>query len=318
MSQYGQTTDLAINFQNSFGTEMVNSLYWIPFLNESITQKKPPIITEELAGSYDEGPSYEGANLIDGEIMTDANPITLGMMLRALCGAPTSVQSGGIYTHTFQLRSTDFDDQHANDPLTFYKYMNTGSAELMYDMCANELELSCAMGELLGAKLGLVGGSYKQTAAVAAVYPAEDHLMWDAASASFASAANDQISEITINVNQSLEAMHTFNSSKSPSRVKRTGFRSTGISGTLKFEDQDEYQDFIAQNERLFELHFQDDTEIQSGYYNALTIVSSAFRYEEFEPAVGGAGPIEVSFTGKAKGRTNPITFILVNTQAAY
>ena len=323
MSIYGQTTDLAINLQNSFGTELVSSLYFMPFLNESIALDKPPLVSEAMRGVFDEGDDYEGPNSVAGDVEVEAQPIELGVILRALCGAPTTVTSTGVYAHTFEPRTADFDQLSANDPITVYKFFNdSGSAQLFYDCNASALELSVANGEFLKMKMSVVGANWKQSVGVAAAYPVGKRLTWDISSVSIGGAAVPEISALTIALDDGgLEAMHTLNNSKFPSRIKRAGARTISVDGTFKFDNQDEFQQFISQSERELVLHFESAVEIQSGYNEAFTMKLPLLRYNEAKPTAGGPGPVEMAVTAKGKYSVNSATsiqFILVNTQAAY
>jgi hypothetical protein len=98
-----------------------------------------------------------------------------------------------------------------------------------------------------------------------------------------------------------LEAMHNLNASKYPNRIKRTGFRNIAVDGTLKFDNQEQYQNFINQNEQEMVVHCQGVTEIQSGYYDSVTIKLPKLRYEEAGPAAEGPGQIEMAVTARGK-----------------
>ena len=108
--------------------------------------------------------------------------------------------------------------------------------------------------------------------------------------------------------------MHTLNGSKFPSRVKRTGARTVEIAGTIIFDDQVEYQKFIAQTEEALVISFAVTSD-------QLVITAPAFRYSDFKPVAAGAGKTEVGFTGSAKYHANSATaiqFDLGNLQAVY
>jgi len=66
---------------------------------------------------------------------------------------------------------------------------------------------------------------------------------------------------------------------------------------------------------------FTGETQIQSGYYDTIEVKLPKLRYGELKPAAGGAGEMEISFTGAAKYSVSSATsmqILLVNTQAAY
>lgn len=320
---YGQLSTLGIVFQNSFGTVGdVNSIHWLPYLSESFKLNIPPMYSENMRGIHDEGDTYQGPRTCEGEIDCEAQPIALGAMLKSILSLESSVQSTGIYTHTFEPRSDDFDALSANNPVTIYAFRDTGSGMLYQDMNGASLEMSIANGEFFKVKVGYVGGEFSQNAEVAASLPTGKRWTWDQSSVSLGGSAVGEIVSMNIKLDDGgLEAMHTLDASQYPSRVKRTGFRNIAIDGTLKFEDQDEYQQFISQSEREMILHFEGSTEVQSGYNESLTIKLPLMRYEEAAPMAEGPGYIEMSVTGRGKYSVTSATAlqaILVNTQATY
>ena len=319
---YGNNSVIGIIFQDSYGSVGdTSSAHFIPFISEGINLAIPPIYSENMRSIIDEGDTYQGPRTIEGDLDCEAQPLALGAMLNSVLELTGSVNSDAIYTHTFKPRTSDFDEKSAGNPVTVYKYLETGSAMMMSDLNGNTLELGIANGELLKAKVGFVGGTFSQTAAVAESFTTGKRWTWDQTSLSIGGTAQDLAMDLTITVDETIEAQHTLNASQYPARTKRTGFRSVAVAGTLKFDNQDEYQEFISQSERELVLHFEGSTEIQSGYYDALTITLPAMRYEEVAPAAGGPGAIEVGITGRGKYSVDSATAMeitLVNTQATY
>lgn len=320
---YSQKSNTGIIFQNSYGTVgAVNSIHFIPNLSESLKLNIPPLVSENMRGVFDEGDTYEGARTVEGSIETEAQPIALGALFKSILEETSVVTSGGIFTRTFKPRVSDFDDKSANNPVTLYAYRDTGSAMLYQDMNGAMLELGISNGEFLKAKVDYVGGEFSQIAAVSASYPVGKRWTWDSTSVSLGGAAVSEVMDMTISIDDGgLEASHTLNNSKYPSRVKRTSMRSISVSGTLKFDNQDEYQEFISQSERELIMSFKGATEIQSGFYEVLTIKLPKMRYEEAAPTAEGAGYIELSVSAKGKYSVDSgssIEITLINTQAVY
>ena len=328
MSAYGQNAVVAISFQNSAGTSNVDSLHFVPFTSEGITLTKEALISEQMRGIFDEGPDYEGMNGASGDLTSEAQSIALGAMLQAVFGAPTTSAVGSAFQHVFTPTTSDWSQKLANIPVTVYKHLSdSGSATLFYDLNGSSIELSCTAGEFLQATVAFVGGKEEQIAAVSASYPDEKRWAWDVASVQIAPSSGqslsalDQFMDFTLTVDEGLEAQYTLNAAKTPSRIKRTSFRTVQVGGTLKFDNQNEYQQFKEQSERAMEIHFRSSTEISSGVNESVTIEIPAMRYREFGPVADGPGPVEVGFTAAGKyhvGSANAIKITLVNTQAAY
>lgn len=320
---YGNNANLGVSFQNSFGTALTNSIYWASFLSEEFAVAKEQLISEGMRGVFYEGDHYEGVNSIDGTLEVEANPITIGALLKAAMGGPTSVTSNSMYTHTFKPRvSSDWGEFAANQPVTIVKQLSEGgSAHHYYDMVCSKFGLSISNGEFLKASFGFMGGKYTQSAAVAASYPAGKNWTWDVASITLATSAQGELNELSIEVDEALENKYVLGTAKTPGYTVRSGPRTVSINGTLIFANQNEYQKFLDQSERELIVNLLGTTQIASGYYATMKIQVPLFRYAEFKPTVGGPGLVEVGFSAKGVYSTSSamaLQITLTNTQAAY
>lgn len=308
---YGQDSRVAISFQNSYGTANVASLHHIEVVNESVTLSKAQITQKGLRGVYDEGANQEGMNTVAGDVLIEAKANALGVLLAATCGAPSSVTSGALYTHTFKPRTADHSVPSAERPFTYLKYLgDTGSAHQYSDLNGGTLELSIANGELLTAKMGVVGGSFARVAAVAATYSQSNALDWSVSSAVCGGVALTGIKSLTVTQDNKLQAKHYLDTDKFPARVKRTDSRTISVAGTLVFDDQVELNEFLAQSEQRLYVNLIGTSNVQSGYPESLLIDIPAMKYTEFPVTVQGAGEIEVSFKAKAQYSTTSATAI--------
>ena len=296
---YGNNSKLGISFQNSYGTMLQNSVYWIPKLSESINITKPPLIEGNIRGVFDEGNHYEGPNTIGGSIEAEASAIPLGVMLKCVLGQPSTVVSGSLYTHTFKPRTSDWDNSCANIPVTIEKYLDAGSSDIFYDMTGSALSMTYAHGEFMKVAVDFVGGKHSQQSDTAEAYPSTSLWCWDTTSVSIGGSAKSEIVSMSLKLSENLEAQGTLNNSKYPSRIKRTGFRTLEISGTLKFDNAEEYQAYLDLSERPLIIHSEGTTAVQSGYNESVTLTVPLLKHTDFKPAQSGPGEIEVSFTSK-------------------
>ena len=300
---YGQNAKYGVIFQNSWDSVgSVNSVHFLPILNESVGKNIPPIMSETMRGLFEEGDVYEGANTNDGDIEIEAMCVPVGLLLSCVLEQTAMITSGSMYTRTFRPRTTDWDSKSAGRPFTIYKDTGVGSAMLFSNMNGVGFEMAIANGELVKMKMSVAGGAFSQTAPISAnstPYPSGRIFTWDVISASFGGTAIADIAAMTIKLNEAVEPIHTLNNSKLPSGTKHTGFRTLDVDGTLKFNDQTEYQAFLAQSERSLVVNMQGATLVQSGYYESVAISVPAFRYTEFKPALAGPNEITVGFTAK-------------------
>lgn len=324
---YGMKARVGIAFQNSFdnvdpaAVTNVESVFWLPVTAEDVTPKIPPLIGQGMRGIFDEGEHRAGPKTIDGGVTIEAEAVPLGVMFKAVMGQPTTVTSDALFTHTFKPQQSDHGIFAANPPMTYLKYLDVGSSEVFANMVGTTLELGVNNGEFVTARIGIVGGSQDFAAPIAASYDDGKRWSWDQTSVSLGGAANGVVSQLTMTLEESVEATHTFDNTQTPSRAKRTGFRSISISGTLKFDDALEYQEFLNQSERDLTVHWEGNTAVQSGFNESLTLKVPLFRYVDFPAAVEGPGEIEVAFGGKGVYSTSSATgieLVLANGQATY
>jgi len=206
--------------------------------------------------------------------------------------------------------------------MTINKDFGDGSsADLMYDMVGDKLALSIANGELLKAKLTVLGGKHTQRATVALTQPDTSRAWtWDVASIAIAGAANADIMDMNITIDNASENRYTLNGTKTPAKTKRGGNRMIGVEGTMLFDNKTEYQNFLNYTEQNFKATLTGGT-ISSGYTDTLVVEVPTMMYEEFKPNAGGPGQIEVGFKGSAIYNANSghaAKFTLTNTHAAY
>lgn len=324
----GSDIKISIAHQNSFGTPVtaVGSFMAIPILSETLAADKPPLEINNMRGVHDAGPTKEGPNAISGGFEAEVNPISIGHLLKAAFGQPTStkVASAAVYSHVFVPNSADFDRYAAQRPLTIVKdFADGSSADLFSDMLCSTLALSIANGELLKVSAEFLGGKQGHKAAIATAF--EDTargFSWDVASVSAGGVAVEEVMGATITLDNALANKHTLNNSKEPSRTKRDGFRSVMVEGNMLFETHSHYLDWKNQTEQNFKLHLASTgIAISSGYTDALTLECPTFKYDEFKPNASGAGQIEVAFKGRGifnVGSGHSLKATLVNTATAY
>jgi hypothetical protein len=106
---------------------------------------------------------------------------------------------------------------------------------------------------------------------------------------------------MTISQELGLQAKHVLDTDKSPARIKRGDARAINISGTIIFDDQLEYTDFLNQTDQAVNIFLKGSSQVQSGYYESLLVEIPSMRYTEYPIPVGGPGELEVSFKAQAQ-----------------
>lgn len=310
---YGQDAVLGISLQNSYGTASVSSLHFIEIISEGLSVNKEEQMREGMRGIFDENPAQEGKNTVESDVVFEAHAISLGAALSTIMAS--SVSGAGPYNHVFKPNQTDFDTFAANRPFTALVDLgDSGSAHEYYDLVSSKIELNVAQGGFLKATLSVMGGAYEQIAAVAGSFPTGNVVDWATSSIQIGGAATCGFEDLTIVQDESLESIFTVCNKKTPSRIKRSGKRTVTISGTVLFDDQTEYQKYLAQSTQTFKAFFLVGSD-------SVLIDAPQFKYKAFPIPVDGPGQMRVSFEGKAEYHTGSATthmITVVNTQSAY
>jgi hypothetical protein len=306
---YGMGGQLGICFQQSAGTAYYTGMKFLPFISESFNEEIPPIVAEGINGRYSEGPSYEGAHAVAGDVTFEVDPALIGYFLKGALGitsyAITTVTSF-YFTHTFMPAPTDFDKYSAFTPMTIECYRDAGSAFTYYDACINTLSFEFAFGALVKCTAGVIGAGFATSAKQTASFEPFSDFIWDQTSIAVAGTAVEDMQNLTITINNKLEATSTLDGSKFPNRVKRAGKRTIEVAGTLLFVSQAEAAVYRAQTERLFSI-------VSKQGSNQIQMDLPSVRYTTFPVNAGGPGQIAVGFTGSAKyniGSGTDIRFI--------
>ena len=321
---YGQNAKIGLAFQNSHGdVAVVASMYSMPFLSESVTPDIPELLSANMEGRFDEGEAYSGARNVGGTFQIEAQPITVGVLLKSLMGNPVSVTSGAIFTHTFKPRTSDFDVNVTGNPMTMYKNLaDSGQVPLYNNLVCTKLEFGLSNGELLTVDADMTGGvvATKTTSvnigvAVGRKWP------WDVTSVELGGASNVDFEALSIVIDEQASPRWTLQTSRDPARVKRDGRRQIRVNGTVKFTDQTEYDKFLADTLQNFKLTLTGQTVIQSGYYDTLTFEFPSFKWLTYPIDFTDEAEKIVSFEGKGDynvGSGHSVVVTLINTQATF
>lgn len=315
---YGMDARIGIAFQNSYGTANTASLHWLEPISEAVDLKKAQLKRKGLRRVYDEGGSQEGVNTIGGDLTIEAKANALGVLLAATNAETTKVTSGSLYTYTFNPRQSDAQALCPERPFTYLKHLgDSGSAHQYSNLNASNLELAISNGELLTAKISVVGGDYARIAAVSATYSDTSPLDWSVSSVSINGTGKTNVLQMTVSQENNITAKHTLDSAgdRFPTRLRRSDVRAISIAGTLVFDDQTEATLFINQTEVPMKLYLKGTALVSSGFYESLTVDVPAMRFTEMPLVVGGAGEVEVSFKADAKYHTGSATAITYTLQ---
>ncbi len=310
----------------AIATSVPGSFHAMGFVSHNIGLEKDELISQNLIGRFEQGATYSGASRVNGTLEFEATPRNLLTALGLACAhVPATVNSGSVRNWTFLPNTVDYDSSYVKAPWTMYsQFSDSNSADLFYDMQFGQLDFVLSQGQFTRGRLQCVGGNRVSTGVGSAnVVPdagdAGRLFPWNVCSISYGGSALATMSEVTVSLNENIDALYTINASLAPFKYTRTGFREVTVNGTFYMTDRSMLNNFVNETQgRLLITLISTIAAVQSGYYNLMTIDVPQLKVTQFKPAVSGPGEVQVPFTGR--GVIDPtsnyaLQFQLVNTR---
>lgn len=307
-------------------TSAPTSYHAMGFVSHDIGLEKEEVISQNLIGRFEQGASYSGPSKVNGTIEFEATPRNLLTALGlAVAHVPATVNSGSLRSWTFLPNTADYDSSYIKAPWSMYsQFADAQSADLFYDLQAGQVDFVISQGQFTRGRIQIVGGNRVSTGVGSAniVPDASDAgrlFPWNVASISYGGSALQTASDITVSLNENIDALYTINGSLAPFKYTRTGFREVTVNGTFYMTDRSMLNNFVGETQaRLLITLVSTIAAVQSGYYNTLTIDVPQLKVTAFKPAVSGAGEVSIPFTGR--GVIDPtssyaLQFTLINTR---
>jgi hypothetical protein len=317
---YGQSGHLAICFQQSFGTSLTSSPFFIPLISETVGETIRPLPESGLYGRLAESPYHEGIHEVGGQVRTEAHPIYLGAFLKAALGPAASTAQDSAFLHEFLPAAADWDAFAALPPLTMAIHRDVGSAFLYSDLLGSGVSLEIAHGQLLSATLEVVGGRFSRQAPASPSFHPGRPWSWDVVSAEYDGVGMADFRQLSVRFDNQLAAQHTLSGEKAPRRVKRGGPQKVAVEGSFLLSDQALFDAFLAQAEKRLLLSCAGEA-VSSGYTALLTLDVPRLRFTELSPQLRGPGAVEVAFKAAGMydaGSDYALRITLTNTQPGY
>lgn len=306
---YGAQVKFGIARQASAGTAVTDatSFHGLGFVSHDIGLEKDELISQNNNGVFEQGAVYDGVNRVQGTYEVEVTPRNLNATLAAVVNhSPASTTSGDLRTLVFLPNTQDFSSTLVKAPFTVYsQFTDANSAEHFYDCQFGQLEFQVSNGQFLRARATCNGGSRTATgvgslnvrpatADVGLLFP------WNVCSISLGGVAVAETSDITVTLNENIDALYTNNASLNPYKFTRTAHREVTIAGTLFVANRTLFNNFVAGTQaRLLVTLMNTRTAIQSGYFNTLVIDVPQLKFTQFKLPVSGAGEVSVPFQGR-------------------
>jgi hypothetical protein len=309
---------------------------YVPFISETLTNNRNDIESQVIQSQFDTVRMYTGLQTIQGAITAEVNPIAAGYLLRPVFDQCTMVQStalvsglvashSGVRAHVFTAGQTQFHAGSCSDLPTVTVEVfrgpttQTGTSFVYYNCAGNTMELQIQAGQLAQMTVDLLGREYGRKAESTATFPAAEAFLWSQASVSIGGTARPIFESVTVRLNNALDAVPLLDGRLRPNLIKRNGFRTVEMNGTMSFQTDSDYDLFIAGSETAVRITFTGPAISTAPANNAVFDISiPAFRYTAHPINIGGPGRISVPFQGRGmwhSGSGTALNIVLVNTK---
>lgn len=317
---YGMKGHFGLSVQNSFGVA-TSSFDFMPIISENVTTNIDPLIQEGMRGDFLEPPSEDGPLTVAGDIVFEPNPEMIGHFLKGSTGQASGTLVDSVTTWEFVPKQTDFDSEFSALPVyTMEVYRDSANAWQFTDTVINQLSFEIGANAIVKCTASVMARVSSLNTKATPAFPDGNPWTWQQASLSIAGVANSKMETMNVVFNSNVEGVPTLNGTKEIEKFKRTTWQSVGVTGTLCFDNEDEYDIFRAETEQRFLLNLT-GASITTSQSNELLFDMPKVRYNSYPVNQGGAGRITVGFDGNAKpdvSSSYAIKYTLTNTRVTY
>ena len=309
---------------------------FIPFLSETMNNTRADLASQAIQDQYDETRMYSGLQSVGGSVVSEVHPVNAGFFLRACFDSTTTTTSlgyvaitshTGVRAHSFKAQQVQFHQGSGSDLPTLTVEVSrgpttaTGTSFVYYNCAGNTLELTVQAGQLAQISTDFVGREYGRKAETATSFPAAEAFLWSQASVSVGGAGHALFESLTVRLNNNLQAYPALDGRLRPNFIKRSGFRTVDVNGTITFATNSDYDLFINGSETALRVTFTGPAISASPANNAIfDIQVPAFRYTAFPININGPGRISIPFQGRGmwhSGSGTALEMTIVNTRTS-
>ena len=329
---------------------------WHNFVSESVEHTINELEEGAITGYKDAPPSHKGLESAAGDVVLEPDPNALGDWMRAVFGqssgslqmhaGSTSTNSNPmgagkpVIQHRFLPIQNAVDNRNFLPPYTMMIYRDLGSAFFYQGMCAYGIEYSYQANALVGATVNLMARKverFARTSSITALskITGSKPWIWDQASVQVSSGqvglgnlvSNQNYESLTIGLQVPIEGVVLLDGTKFNAEYQVNDFRRVSINGTISFRSQEEYDAFVAYENRSLRITTRDTSSTSllgnpnSAFYPTLQIDIPQMKYLSWSTPIGGPNRLQTTFTGKAERDTTSsymIEAFLTNVTSAY
>lgn len=352
----GTGGQLALTRSDSLYLSVQSVDRWHNFVSESIEHTINELEEGAITGYKDAPPSHKGLDSAAGDITLEPDPNAIGDWLRGVFGQSSGtlqMEAGSTGTnslsmgagrpvvrHRFLPIQTAVDNRNFLPAYTMMIYRDLGSAFFYQGMCAYGLELTYAANALVGATVNVMARKverFARTTSIAALtkIPGSKPWIWDQASVQVSSGqvglgnlvVNQNYESLSVGLQVPVEGVVLLDGTKYNAEYQVNDFRRVSLNGTLSFRSQEEYDAYIAYENRSLRVTVRDTSSQSilgnpaSAFYPTLQVDIPQAKYLSWSTPIGGPNRLQTTFTGKAERDPTSLYMIeafLTNVTSAY
>lgn len=315
---HGIVGHIGIGKETAFGSGVAVTDY-IEALSENLTLAIDRYEIKNIVGRYSEPDDMAGMKRNGGDIVFPADPVFMGHVLRGTHNVMSGsvVLSGFLFKNEFTLGATDFSSDSPFQPYTFEIFRDVTSSQRYTSGVFNRLQFSIQPNQDLRVTANILAKGTSEIAKTSPSFTSSPQypFAFDTASISIAGAGSSMIEALTVTIDNQLEGIAVLNNSTEIARVRRSGFQTVRIGGTIGFDNLTEYAVFKAQTEQRFLVNFT-----RASSFN-LTLDMPKVVYTAFPLGIPGRTRLTVGFEGMARYHAGSLTAIkidLTSTKSNY
>ncbi len=314
---------------------------WTNFTSEGIEHQLEELEEGSISANRFAPPSHKGLDFGEGDISFQPNPNAIGHFLMGAFGTlVSSVVTEALSTgansgdgagkeeafHRFTLRKTAFSDRSFLEPYGVMIYRDVASAFMLNGAIFTGFENTIAGNALTSATVTVMGREMRRIDRIAAIQSLVSSggrvWVWDMASIEVSTAdttsaglvANQKFEELTWALESPQEGVVLLDGTKFYAEFQPNDFQRVLISGTQSFRDQDDYDTFVAYENRRFRITLTNvNSAIWIGNPNSVDVATDwrgyygmrvhipKVKYLTWSAPIGGPNRLQASFTAKAE-----------------
>lgn len=289
---------LGLALQNDLtGQANADSMHFLPFVSESLTEQIPRIDTQELRHAHDEGYSHQGLRMVAGDIVLEPTPYSLAIAAYLTMGVLTTTSHASYFTHALQMRNDNLMAGAPLPPFTAVVGRDVSCAQAFWNMQATGFTVDVNQGEIAKLTMSVIGGAAIGDADLGTPSfndVASSHMPWNVTSIQLSGSAALDFTQLSIAVTNPIEARPTVVTSDYASVFKRSGFRQVRVNGTVDISSLTHYDRLRTGAEHAFLMHMAPTAN------EYVTIGAPKLVYEANPFNIGGPGAVAATVSLRA------------------